>query len=298
MQTLVDFFGNISSPERTLILASGFVIMWLIESIIPLFRNLKYKYGHTGINLFFTLTTLIVNFFFAVLLVKVSDFTTQHHFGILYLIHLPLWLHAILAIMLLDLIGAYLIHFIEHKVKWMWKFHIIHHTDPQINATTALRHHPGESVFRAVFAILAVLIAGAPIWVVMLYQSSSAFLSQFNHANIKLPKWLDTTIQLIIVSPDMHKVHHHSHMPITDTNYGNIFSIWDRLFRTFVKKDTSQIEYGLDTHPEEDAHSWLPRLLKIPFEPYRARVGSKFGNDKLKSDALLTASIQTKANHS
>jgi sterol desaturase/sphingolipid hydroxylase (fatty acid hydroxylase superfamily) len=279
MQSIIDFFNDISSLQRTLILASGFVLMWMIESIVPLIKNLKYRYGHTGINLFFTLTTLIVNFLFAFLLVKASDFTTLHHFGILYLINLPTWLHALLGLMFLDLIGAYFIHWIEHNIKWMWKFHIIHHTDPHVNATTALRHHPGESVFRAVFAILGILIAGVPIWVVMIYQTASAFLSQFNHANINLPKWLDRSMQFIFVSPNMHKVHHHSFMPITDTNYGNIFSLWDRLFGTFKRRDTFQIEYGLDTHPEEDAHSWLPRLLKIPFEPYRPPRGSKFSRE-------------------
>ncbi len=282
MQAVADFFGNISSLNRTLILASGFVFMWMIESIIPLLKNLKYKYGHTGINLFFTVTTLIVNFFFAVLLVKASDFTTTHHFGILYLVTLPLWLHALLGVMLLDLIGAYLIHYIEHNIKWMWKFHIIHHTDPHVNATTALRHHPGESIFRAVFAILAVLVAGVPVWIVMVYQTCSALFSQFNHANIHLPKWMDDKLQWVFVSPNMHKVHHHTLMPITDTNYGNIFSFWDRIFATYIKKNTSEIEYGLDTHPEEDAHSYLPRLLKIPFEKYRPPVGSKFGDSPMK----------------
>jgi len=289
MQFLIDFFSTISSSLRTLILASGFVLMWMFESLIPLFRNNTKKVGHTGVNLFFTVTTLIVNFIFAVLLVKASDYTTQHHFGILYLLGLPLWLHAILGFLLLDFIGAYLIHLLEHKVKWMWKFHIIHHTDPHVNATTALRHHPGESAFRAVFAILAVLIAGVPIWLVMIYQTASALLSQFNHANIKLPKGLDAAMQWIIVSPDMHKVHHHYRLPTTDTNYGNIFSIWDRLLGTFVKKDVNQLQYGLDIYPEEDAHSYLPRLLKIPFERYRAPAGSKFGGlpgAKSKGDYL------------
>jgi sterol desaturase/sphingolipid hydroxylase (fatty acid hydroxylase superfamily) len=112
---------------------------------------------------------------------------------------------------------------------------------------------------------------------VMIYQTASALLSQFNHANIKLPKSLDGAIQWILVSPNMHKVHHHYLLPTTDTNYGNIFSIWDRLLGTFVKKDVNEIRYGLDIYPEEDAHSHLPRLLKIPFETYRAPAGSKFG---------------------
>lgn len=275
---IVDFFSTIPSYIRTIILAGGFVLMWTIESAIPLFSNKTKKLQHTGVNLFFTFTTLVVNFFFAVLLVKASDFTTLHHFGILYFIKLPLWVHAVLGIALLDLMGAYLIHFLEHKIKWMWKFHIIHHTDRHVNATTALRHHPGESVFRATFTILAILIAGVPIWIVMLYQTLSALLSQFNHANVRLPKWIDRNLQWFLVSPDMHKVHHHYVMPTTDTNYGNIFSFWDRLFGTFVKKNLNELEYGLDIYPEEEAHSHLPRLLKIPFEPYRAPVGSKFGS--------------------
>lgn len=273
---MIEYFSAIPSYMRTVIIASGFVLMWMLESIIPLFRNTKYRTGHTPINLFFTLTTVIVNFLFAVLLVKTSDFTTREQFGILYLTRLPAWLHYLLGFMLLDLIGAYLIHLIEHKVKWMWKFHIVHHTDPHVNATTALRHHPGESVFRAVFTILAVLVAGVPVGLVMLYQSCSAFLSQFNHANIKLPAWLDRSIQWIIVSPNMHKIHHHAFMPVTDTNYGNIFSIWDRLFKTYFKKEMKELKYGLDIYPEETEHSRLPRLLKIPFEKYRPPTGAKF----------------------
>lgn len=276
---ILDFFAEIPSYLRTVIIAAGFMIMWMLESIIPLFQNRKYRRGHTLINLFFTLTTLIVNFLFAVLLVKASDFTTQHSFGILYLVSMPWWLHLLLGFMLLDLIGAYLIHLIEHRVKWMWKFHIVHHTDPHINATTALRHHPGESMFRAVFTIMAVLIAGAPIGLVMLYQSCSAFLSQFNHANIKLPKWLDDGMQWILVSPNMHKIHHHAFMPVTDTNYGNIFSIWDRIFRTFLKKDVKELQYGLDIYPAETDHSRLPKLLRIPFEAYRPPSGSKFSQE-------------------
>jgi sterol desaturase/sphingolipid hydroxylase (fatty acid hydroxylase superfamily) len=278
MPTLIEFFSDISSPTRTLLLASGFLLMWMLESAIPLFKNNTKKIRHTGVNLFFTLTTLIINFAFALLLVKASDFTTANKFGVLYLAPLPLWLHALLGFMLLDFIGAYFIHWLEHQVKWMWKFHIIHHTDPHVNATTALRHHPGESVFRAVFTILAVLVAGVPVWLVMLYQSCSALLSQFNHANMRLPRWLDQTIGLIFISPDMHKVHHHLHMPVTDTNYGNIFSIWDRLFRTLLKKKTSELKYGLDTHPAEAEHSDLSKLLKIPFEPYRPPTGAKFGD--------------------
>jgi sterol desaturase/sphingolipid hydroxylase (fatty acid hydroxylase superfamily) len=167
--------------------------------------------------------------------------------------------------LLLDLVGAYFIHFIEHKIKWMWKFHMVHHADTYVDTTTANRHHPGESVFRAVFTTIGVLVCGAPMWLVMLYQSMSAVLSQFNHANMRIPLWIDNALSWVIVSPNMHKVHHHYVRPQTDSNYGNIFSIWDRLFGTFNYTPVEQLRYGLDVL-EDATHQDLGFQLKIPFD--------------------------------
>jgi sterol desaturase/sphingolipid hydroxylase (fatty acid hydroxylase superfamily) len=166
----------------------------------------------------------------------------------------------------LDLISAYLVHYVEHKVKFLWRFHLIHHSDTWVDTTTANRHHPGESVLRFVFTALAVVVVGAPMWLVFLYQSLSVVLSQFNHANISLPVALDRWLSYIIVSPDMHKVHHHYEMPHTDSNYGNIFSIWDRLFGTFSTLKREEIVYGIDTHMETEKHNNIGSLLKIPFQ--------------------------------
>jgi sterol desaturase/sphingolipid hydroxylase (fatty acid hydroxylase superfamily) len=149
-------------------------------------------------------------------------------------------------LLLLDLVGAYSVHFIEHKIKWMWKFHMVHHADTHVDTTTANRHHPGESVFRAVFTMIGIIVCGAPMWLVMMYQSLSVVLTQFNHANIRLPLRLDKALSWVIVSPNMHKVHHHHLRPQTDSNYGNIFSVWDRLFGTFNDTAVENIVYGLD----------------------------------------------------
>ena len=102
-------------------------------------------------------------------------------------------------------------------------------------------------------------------------------LSQFNHANISLPKWIDNLLSWVIVSPDMHKVHHHFQQPLTDTNYGNIFSFWDRIFGTYVYiEDTGNIRYGIDTYLNEGENNRVGRLLEIPFEEYRPPPGAKF----------------------
>lgn len=277
MESIVDYFSHIPSSHRSFILLGGLTFFLLLESAVPLFHWKYKKLQHTGINLFFTATTVIVNFLLAFILLKSCDWVVAHHFGILqWLPDMPLWLFVIVGLLLLDLIGAYFIHWAEHRVKWMWRFHLVHHTDPNVDTTTANRHHPGESVFRFVFTALGVIVAGAPIYLVLLYQSLSAVLSQFNHANIRFPARLDALLNWVIVTPAMHRVHHHHTLPYTDTNYGNIFSIWDRLFGTYSKMDNDKIIFGIDTHPKPEEQSNLGTLLAIPFQPYRQPVGSKF----------------------
>lgn len=271
MQTLIDYFNHIPSAHRSFILIGGIALFWIIEGIIPL-ADLHYsKWKHARVNIFFTLTTVIINFLFAALIVKTSDWAIHNHFGLLQWLDIEsAWATLIIGLLLSDLIGAYFIHWLEHRVKWMWQFHLVHHSDRYVDTTTANRHHPGESVFRAVFTTLAVLLIGAPMWIVMLYQSLSALLSQFNHANIHLPKSIDTMISWIVVSPNMHKVHHHYRQPLTDTNYGNIFSIWDRMFGTFAYvDDMNTLQYGIDTHFDPKENEPINALLKIPFGKYR-----------------------------
>jgi sterol desaturase/sphingolipid hydroxylase (fatty acid hydroxylase superfamily) len=274
---MIHFFDHISSWQRSLLLVSGILLFWGMEGIIPLFRFQYNKWRHAGLNLFFTFTTLLVNFAFAYLIVLGSHFTAHRKIGLLYIFVLPLWLYILLGIMILDLISAWLIHWIQHQVKWMWKFHLVHHADTWVDTTTANRHHPVESLFRAIFTLLAVVIAGAPMWLVFLYQFLSVLFSQFNHANISLPRWLDLSLSWIIVSPNLHKVHHHYRQPLTDTNYGNIFSFWDRLFGTLVYlKEIQVLQYGIDSCTKEEEHNRITGMLGIPFGEYRPPPGGKF----------------------
>jgi sterol desaturase/sphingolipid hydroxylase (fatty acid hydroxylase superfamily) len=285
MDSIVHFFEQISPVTRAIILAGGLVLFWIIEGIVPLFRLRYRRYQHAGLNLFFTFTTVVVNFAFALLIVAGSRWAVDNQFGLLYLFEMPVWLFVLIGLLVMDLISAYWIHYIQHKVKWMWKFHLVHHTDVWVDTTTANRHHPGESVFRAAFTLLAVMVVGAPMWLVFLYQSLSAGFSQFNHANMRFPKGLDRVLSWVIVSPNMHKVHHHYAQPLTDTNYGNIFSIWDRLFGTFAYvPDMNTLHYGIDTHPLEKEHNHIGNLLKMPFQEYRAPKGSKFADSSPKPE--------------
>ncbi|RYU93225.1 sterol desaturase family protein [Emticicia agri] len=282
MDQIVEYFRTIPSSHRSVILVGGIAFFWIIESAVPLFHFKYSKVRHARINIFFTLTTIIINFALAFVLLKSSDWAVANHFGILqWLPEMPLWLFAIVGLLLLDLIGAWLVHWAEHKIKWMWRFHLVHHTDTHVDTTSANRHHPGESVFRFVFTTAGVVLAGAPMWLVFMYQSISVLLSQFNHANIVIPKWLDNAMSWILVSPDMHKVHHHYVQPYTDSNYGNIFSVWDRLFGTFMTIERDKLIYGIDTHMKPEENDRLGNLLKVPFQNYRPPVGAKFGEEKV-----------------
>lgn len=270
VRSLVDYFSTIPSSHRAAILAGGIACFWVWESAAPLFRFEYRKGRHALINIFFTLTTIVVNFALAFVLLQASDWAVARGVGVLFLLPgLPLLGQLAIGLLLLDLVGAWLPHWVEHKTPLLWRLHLIHHSDTTVDTTSANRHHPGESVVRFVFTTLAVVVAGVPMWMVFLYQALSVVLSQFNHANIALPPAIDRAIGWVFVSPDMHKVHHHFVLPYTDSNYGNVFSVWDRLFGTLMTMERAQVVYGIDTHMDPKEHGTVGALLTMPFRPYR-----------------------------
>ena len=270
MEQLIHYFETIPSLHRSGILVGGLTFFWILEGSLPLFKFGYNKWKHALPNLFFTFTTILINFTLAFLLLKTADWVSVNEFGLLnWLPEMPLWLYVILGVLLMDFVGAYLPHFTEHKVPPLWMVHLVHHSDHKVDTTTANRHHPLESIIRYVFTLAGVFIIGAPIGIVMLYQSLSLVATQFSHANIELPKKVDYLLSFVLISPDMHKIHHHHQLPYTDANYGNIFSIWDRLLGTYIYMEREQIVYGVDTFPNEAENSRLIALLKQPFQGYR-----------------------------
>ena len=270
MESIINYFQTIPSLHRSIILVGGITLFWLLEGILPLFRFKYKKWAHAIPNFVFTLTTVLINFSFAFLLLKTADWVSANDFGVInWLPEMPLWAYVLIGVLLLDFFGAYLAHFVEHKVKPLWMIHLVHHTDHKVDTTTANRHHPLESLIRFGFTLIGVFIVGTPIAIVFLYQSLSLIATQFTHANIKLPKQVDKIISYVLVSPDMHKVHHHYVLPYTDSNYGNIFSVWDRIFGTFMALDREKIVYGVDTFPDEVKNSNVKDLMLQPFHKYR-----------------------------
>ena len=263
LDSVVSFFSEITSTQRGSILALGLMFFWVLEGFLP-FRILNYnKLKHATTNIFLTLTTIIVNFSLAFLIVLACDFISSSEFGLMSFFNISEYpvLSILLTLMLLDLIAAYFSHFVQHKIKILWNIHMVHHSDKHVDTTTANRHHPIESVIRFIFTLVAIIISEASIEIVFLYQSLSVAFSQFNHANIGLSDRFDKLLSYVIVSPNMHKVHHHSFMPYTDSNYGNIFSIWDRIFGTYKELDKNKIIFGIDDN-YDDKNNFI-KILNI-----------------------------------
>lgn len=253
--------------QRMIFLVGGLLIFWILEGAIPLIQlhYKKNKLRHAGINLVFTAIHLIIHTAIAILIVMLSDWCNKESFGIIYWTSANAVFTIIIGVLALDF-SSWLVHWVMHKIRPLWGFHLVHHTDNNVDVTTGLRHHPGDSILRGIFFLFLIFASGAPMYVVMIYQTLLVLATAFTHANISLPKPVDKIISYILVSPNMHKVHHHWKQPYTDSNYGAVFSIWDRLFGTYKTLDPKEIRYGLDRYYPNEKDEDLVALLKKPFQ--------------------------------
>ena len=253
------------------ILVVGLLLFWIIEGAIPLIQPhyKKNKIRHAAVNFGFTIIHLIIHSLLALLIVLLADWCKQNGFGIVYWTGANSLMTVIISFLVLDFFGGWLVHITQHKVLPLWKFHTVHHADNNVDVTTGLRHHPFESVLRGLFFMAGILISGAPMYAVMIFQTVLVFATAFTHANVRLPQTIDTMISLVFVSPNMHKVHHHWQQPFTDSNYGAVLSIWDRMLGTYRQLDVADIKYGLDRFYPNDQDENFAMLMKKPFENQR-----------------------------
>ena len=253
--------------DQIRLLDSGYVASWSLESIAPLYRYDKSRVRHAlpnvGLTLILVLTNLALSFSSAYL----SAFSVRHGFGLFALIGLPVWSQVVLGVVALDFF-AYIAHVLLHKSWLGWQFHRVHHSESAVDVTTAFRQHPGETIWRILWQLAAIAVFGLPLWIVIVYLILSTLNAQLEHANIKMNSRLDGLLRLLIVTPHMHKVHHSRDQIQTDSNYSNIFSIWDRVFGTYTHDvDFQSLCYGLDGFDTSDRQT-LRELLKMPFMNY------------------------------
>lgn len=265
MDAMLSYLANMPDLHKILWLAICLSGASLVEFVIPLVRQPYNRLRHLRTNLFFLLTTFIVNGLFSLILVKSLPVLQANKIGLFYWISLPTWLELLVALVILDLLAQYTIHYLLHKVPWLWRFHQVHHSDTNVDATTGTRHHPVDYFAREVFSLMTVVLLGVPLSYYLFYRLITVFCTYFTHSNIQLPGGVDAALSKVIVTPNAHKFHHHFQAPWTDRNYGQIFVFWDKIFGTFVYGPTDPIRYGVDTM--DDAKSdQIGYLLVTPFK--------------------------------
>lgn len=265
MENFLAFFETMESWQKLAWIFVCLSFTWVLEGAVPLISFGYKKWKHAGVNLVFLATSVLINLLFGIATVGLLEWAEADGFGLLYMIDLPLWAGLLLGVMLLDFIAQYVAHYLLHKVKWMWKFHMIHHSDTKVDATTGTRHHPGDYFVREIFSLGAVLVFGIPFAIYMFYRIATVLFTYLSHANITVPVWIDKPLSMVFITPNMHKFHHHFERPWTDTNFGNIFSLWDRIFGTLVYDDPRKVKYGLDVLPDEHDEDVMYQF-KVPFD--------------------------------
>lgn len=241
-------------------------VLWCLESWIPLYRE---RHGnrlrHAGRNISITLiNSAIIALMFSGITMMVANWNQNRGFGLLHLLDLPRTIETGIALVLFD--GwMYLWHRANHAIPFLWRFHRMHHSDCEMDVTSATRFHIGELILSSILRLGVVLLLGLKLWQLLLYEVMLLPIIQFHHSNVNLPERWDRVLRTIIVSPNMHRVHHSRIQPETDSNYSSVFSLWDRLARTFVRReDVGAIEFGLF---EFDDLKWqtVSGMLRTPF---------------------------------
>lgn len=216
-------------------------------------------------------STLVVRLLFPVLAVGFAADMAQRGIGLFNAIAVPDWLAVLLAIVLLDL-AIYGQHRLFHRVPWFWRLHRVHHADPAFDTTTALRFHPLEIMVSMAIKLAAVALLGAPPLAVLVFEVILNATAMFNHGNVSLPPRLERPLRWLLVTPDLHRVHHSVHGDEMNRNFGFNLSVWDRLFGSFAGQPRDghiAMQIGLHDFREPRAQ-WLDRLLLQPFRQSRS----------------------------
>jgi sterol desaturase/sphingolipid hydroxylase (fatty acid hydroxylase superfamily) len=250
---------------KALILPAVFMLLMLAEQVVPLRQRTRPLFRRIVKNLILTAAVLLVGS----LVVRnaglgTSKWTTERGFGLVLLVPLPRWCRVAISFLLMDMTFYYW-HRANHRIRLLWRFHNVHHIDPDLDVSTSFRFHFGEIAYSAVFRLFQMLLIGADPLTYAIYETVFNAETMFHHSNIRLPLKLERWLNKVIVTPRMHGIHHSAVGPETNSNYSVIFPWWDRLSRTLVLNvPQSSIRIGVPGYLEvEDNRLW--NLLAMPF---------------------------------
>ena len=252
---------------KTYLLATAAAIFFALETFRPLFESLPEARGrHILRNFLLTgLNFIILGIGYAVALVAVVNFSERMQWGLFYQVEWPTWLEILLILLILDL-ALYLWHIASHKILFLWRFHQVHHSDLILDFSSATRFHVGELAISAIIRLGLVVLLGAGLVPIFIFEFFVILCAQFNHSNLRLSKGFEPFLRLFLVTPEMHHIHHSNKRVETDSNYCTTISIWDYIFRTFRwRADITNINIGLKQYPKKESVTFW-KILSMPFK--------------------------------
>ncbi len=259
---------------QIMIMVAFLVLLFLWESAHPFYAYFTGSFRSRGKHAFRNLAIgamngVLIGVVFVGLWLAAAVWADELRVGIMHWLQdaldLPIWAHAIGAVMLLDL-WTYAWHRMNHEIPFFWRFHSVHHSDNKMDVTTASRFHLGEIFFSSLFRIPLIVLLGVYLWELVLYEVVMFSVVQFHHANVGLPEKYDRVLRAVIVTPNMHRVHHSRWQPETDSNYSSLFSFWDRIARTFrLNAEPASIKLGLDQLALEEDQT-IRGMMRTPLK--------------------------------
>ena len=230
MEEIRTFFSDHEDITQLILYAAVITSLWFSEVLIST-HGLKDKWKHTAVNSMFIFTALPIQLTLTSFIVLISIWANVHHWGLINFIpfHSNPWVYYISLFVLMDLC-EYVYHVIMHKTDTLWKFHLVHHSDLHVDVSTTVREHPGETCVRTCFLMLWTFLLGPAIGVLILRQTFQTISNVSAHTEFRLSPRVNKILGFLFITPNLHHVHHHYELPHTDCNYGDVLSIWDRLF--------------------------------------------------------------------
>ena len=252
---------------RLSIFAGALILFSVLEALFPRRARSLPRQGrwltHLGITVIDSLAVRVLGPLTAI---ATALWASGKGIGLFNITDWPIWLEIAAAFILLDF-AIYLQHILSHRIPLFWRLHKVHHTDRDLDASSAVRFHPAEIILSMIYKCSIVLLIGPAVFAVLIFEIVLNASAIFNHANLKLPLWLDKVLRIFIVTPDMHRVHHSVIEGETNRNFGFNFSIWDRIFKTYKAQPEGgheRMTIGLSEH-QSLGPSKLWWSLKLPF---------------------------------
>lgn len=260
----MDYLEAILKINPNYIILGLLVFFFTLEQVSRAPFSFKQRGRHLLHNLLFQIVLTILNIFFVPVQVHCIEWLNSNEIGLLYLVELPFWSKLLLGVILYDF-TTYWIHRASHKVPLLWKLHRVHHSDTTMDSSTTFRFHPLELILiYQTGNILTAGVFGTDVTSLALYYLIINFFFFIEHSNLNYPKSFNRIFGLLFVMPDFHRVHHHQEQFYTDSNFADIFIIWDKIFGTFKLIPVRELKYGLIEFEQTERQTFL-YLMKSPF---------------------------------